>query len=108
MDTAWLQGELCSGECLRIRCHLSRWSTGVYKVRSVKTCNYITLQRVEPLLCNDREICEYNRAVSRQLLCKYVPAATDRNATMVQQERNGVFYAIRADMLLPGGFGTAS
>jgi hypothetical protein len=42
---------------------------------------------VEPLLCNDREMDGYTRAVSGQRLGKHVPAATDTNATMVQQQR---------------------
>jgi hypothetical protein len=37
------------------------------------------------LLCNDRQIDRYSRAVSRQRIGKHVPVATDRNATMVQQ-----------------------
>jgi hypothetical protein len=41
--------------------------------------------RVEPLHCNDREIRKYTRSVSRQRLGKHVPAATDRNAIMVQR-----------------------
>jgi hypothetical protein len=40
------------------------------------------LMRVEPLLCNDREISKYNRAVSRQRLNKQVPAATNTHATI--------------------------
>jgi hypothetical protein len=51
------------------------------------------------LLCNDREINEYTRAVSRQELSKHVSAATDTNETMVQQERNGIFYVDRSEML---------
>jgi hypothetical protein len=47
--------------------------------------------RVEPLLCIDREISKYNRAVSRQRLGKYVSVATDTNATMVQQQMNDVY-----------------
>jgi hypothetical protein len=40
-----------------------------------------TLVRVEPLLCNDREIGGYTRAVSGQRLGKHVPTATDTKAT---------------------------
>jgi hypothetical protein len=38
------------------------------------------LWRVEPLLCNDREMGGYTRPVSGQRLSKHVPAATDTNA----------------------------
>jgi hypothetical protein len=38
------------------------------------------LWREEPLLYNDREISKYTRAISRQRLGKYVPAATDMHA----------------------------
>jgi hypothetical protein len=38
--------------------------------------------RVEPLLCNDREMGGYTSAVSGQRLSKHVPAATDMNATI--------------------------
>jgi hypothetical protein len=40
------------------------------------------LQRVEPSLCNDHEISNYTRAVSRQRLGKHIPAATDTHATI--------------------------
>jgi hypothetical protein len=40
------------------------------------------LQRVGPLLCNDREISTYTRAVSRQRLCKHVPVATNTRAAI--------------------------
>jgi hypothetical protein len=46
---------------------------------------------MEPLLCNDREMDGYTRAISEQGLGKHVPTTTDTNATMVQQQRNGVF-----------------
>jgi hypothetical protein len=45
------------------------------------------------------EISKYTRIVSRQRLGKQVPAATDTNATTVEQQRNGVFYVARAEML---------
>jgi hypothetical protein len=44
-------------------------------------CAY-TLQRVEPLLCNDREISKYTRAVSKQRLDKHVLATTDTHAAI--------------------------
>jgi hypothetical protein len=57
------------------------------------------MERVEPLLCNDHEISKYTGAISRQCLGKHVPAATDTNATVVHQQRNGVFYVVHAEML---------
>jgi hypothetical protein len=57
------------------------------------------LLRVVPLIGNDSEISKYTRANSRQRLGKHVPPATDTNATMVQQQRNGVSYVVRAEML---------
>jgi hypothetical protein len=36
----------------------------------------------EPLLCNNHEISNYTRAVSRQWLGKQVPVATDTHATI--------------------------
>jgi hypothetical protein len=47
---------------------------------------------VEPLLCNDCEMSKYTRAVSGQHFGKDIPAASDKNATVVQQQRNGVLY----------------
>jgi hypothetical protein len=41
----------------------------------------IILERVEPLLCNDRESSGYTRVVYEQRLGKQVPASTDTNAT---------------------------
>jgi hypothetical protein len=38
----------------------------------------------------------YTKAVSGQWLGKHVPAATDTNITVAQQQRNGVFCVIRA------------
>jgi hypothetical protein len=38
-------------------------------------------ERAEPLLCNNREMGGYIRAVSGQRLGKHVTAATDTNAT---------------------------
>jgi hypothetical protein len=51
----------------------------------------LLMQRVEPLLCDDREVGEYTRAVSGQRLGKHVPAATNRRAT------TGCFYVVRAE-----------
>jgi hypothetical protein len=38
--------------------------------------NFMMLYRVEPLLCDDREIGKCTRAVPRQRLDKHVPAET--------------------------------
>jgi hypothetical protein len=40
------------------------------------------MQPAEPLLCNDREMGGYTRALSGQRLGKHVPEATDTNATI--------------------------
>jgi hypothetical protein len=66
-----------------IRRHIPQYSNIQLKI----------LQRVEPLLCNDRDISKYTRAVSD------IPAATDTNTTILQQQRNDVFYVVRAEML---------
>jgi hypothetical protein len=47
---------------------------------------YITVKLEE--FSSDREVGSYRRAVSEQQLGKHVPAATDTNAAMVQQQRN--------------------
>jgi hypothetical protein len=63
-------------------------------------CPYITsvkvgiLYRVEPLLCDDREMGGYIRAVLGQRLGKHVPAAT-----LTQHYKSCVFYVVRAEML---------
>jgi hypothetical protein len=57
------------------------------------------VQHAEPLLCNDREISKYTRAVYRQRLRKNIPAATETKATLVQQLRNGVLNVVCAEML---------
>jgi hypothetical protein len=63
------------------------------------------MQRVELLLCNDLEIRKCTRTISRQRLGKHVPAATDTNATMVQQQRKGAFYVALTEMLQPEQLG---
>jgi hypothetical protein len=40
------------------------------------------MKRVEPLLCNDRDINKYTRTVSRQRLVKHFSAATVKHATI--------------------------
>jgi hypothetical protein len=61
------------------------------------------LWRVEPLLCNDREISEYTRPISGQRVGKHVPIARQQilnNATAgLQQWKGCVFYVVRADRL---------
>jgi hypothetical protein len=56
-----------------------------------------------PLLCNDREMGGYTRAVSRQRLGKHVPVARQQilnNATFgVQKWKSRVFYVVRFGML---------
>jgi hypothetical protein len=51
------------------------------------------------LICNDRKISEYTRAVSRQWLGKHFPTATDTNAAVVQQQRK-VFSMVRAEAVV--------
>jgi hypothetical protein len=63
---------------------------------SLPVCSNI-LQRVELLLCDDREIGEYTRDVSRQRLGKHVPAATNRRATIEVLLETGCFYVVRAE-----------
>jgi ribosomal protein L36 len=61
--------------------------------------SFKTIETSQHKLCNDCKIGKYTRATSEQWLSKHVPAATDTNATMVQQPRNGVFYVVCAKML---------
>jgi hypothetical protein len=49
-----------------------------------------------------REMGGHIMAVSGQRLGKHVPAGTDTNATMVQQQRNGVFCCPRRDIISRG------
>jgi hypothetical protein len=60
---------------------------------------YIIMLRVEPLLCDDREIGEYTRDVSMQRLSKHVPAATNLRAAMQVLMDTGCFYMVRAEEL---------
>jgi hypothetical protein len=55
------------------------------------------LQRVEPLQCDDRMTDKYMRSIFRQLLCKHVPAATNRRATIEVLLETGCFYVVRAE-----------
>jgi hypothetical protein len=62
-----------------------------------------TLLRVYIVVCiavhMQRPRDEFTRAVSMQRFCKYCPATTDTNAKIVQQQRNDVFYVVRAEMV---------
>jgi hypothetical protein len=55
--------------------------------------------RVQPLLCDDCEIGEYTRDVSRQRFCKHFPAATNRRTTIEVLLETGCFYVVRAEEL---------
>lgn len=68
----------------------------------------IKLQRVQPLLFNDCEINKYTTTAFRQRLYKHVRSATDTSRTTVQQQKNGVFCVVRADMIQPRLFGATS
>jgi hypothetical protein len=57
------------------------------------------LQRIEPLLCNDRETGGYISAVSGQRLSKHVPAAKNRRATIEEHLEEGRFYVVPAEEL---------
>jgi hypothetical protein len=61
------------------------------------------MKRVEPLVCNDREMGGYTRAFFGQRLGKQIPVARQQilnNATVgLQQWKSCVFYVIRAEML---------
>jgi hypothetical protein len=57
------------------------------------------MQRVEWLLCDDRDIGEYTRDVSRQRLGKHVPAAKNRDATIETLLGRECFYVVHAEEL---------
>jgi hypothetical protein len=65
--------------------------------------------RVEPLLCNDREMDGYIRAVSGQRLGKHVPVARQQifNSLTVRLEqwKSSVFYVVRAEVISETRFG---
>jgi hypothetical protein len=69
----------------------------------VKSMWLLLLYGVEPLLCNDREMSGYTRAVSAQPLGKHVPVAMQQilNYAIVgtQQWNYCVFYVVLAEML---------
>jgi hypothetical protein len=50
------------------------------------------MQRVESLPCDDREIGDYTRDVSRQRLGKRVPAAMNRDTTIEKLSGKECFY----------------
>jgi hypothetical protein len=60
---------------------------------------HLKFEPVESLLCNDREMGEYTRAVSGQRLGKHIPAATNRRATIETLLETGCFYVVRAEEL---------
>jgi hypothetical protein len=57
------------------------------------------LYRVQPLLCDDREIGEYTEDFTRQRLAKHVPPTTNRPSTIEVLLETGCFYVVRADEL---------
>jgi hypothetical protein len=70
--------------CFDLRQTGSEWTSYVCLMRDVrnnhtraewKQSRFCVLKRAEPLLCNDREMGGYTRAVSEQRLCKHVPVA---------------------------------
>jgi hypothetical protein len=58
-----------------------------------------TLQRVEPLLCNNCKVGGYTRAVPGQRLGKHVLRAMYRRPTMQVLLETVFFYVARAEML---------
>jgi hypothetical protein len=52
---------------------------------------FIYIVAYRAVAINDREMGGYTRVVSGQRFSKNIPAATDKNATGVQQQRNDVF-----------------
>jgi hypothetical protein len=63
----------------------------------------IVLLHVEPLLCNDREMGGYTRAVSGHRLGKHVPVAKQQRLNNVtaelQQWKSCVLYVVSAERL---------
>jgi hypothetical protein len=59
------------------------------------------LQRVHPLLCNDREMDRYTRAISGQRLRKHIPVARQQiiNNARVGLQQSCLFYVVRTEML---------
>jgi stage V sporulation protein SpoVS len=64
----------------------------------------LILWHVDPLIGNDREISNYTTAlktmaVARQWLSSdHVGTPTDTNTSVEQQQRSGIFCAVRAEM----------
>jgi hypothetical protein len=54
------------------------------------------------LICYNRKLCWYIRAVSGQQLCKPFLAATDMNATMIQQQARGFLSSVQTPLLCNG------
>jgi hypothetical protein len=59
-------------------------------LRNTRNKNILTMQCVEPLLCNNREMEGYTRAVLGQRIRKHVPTATNRRVTMEVFFGNGI------------------
>jgi hypothetical protein len=57
------------------------------------------MQRVEPLPCDDREIGENTRDVSRQRLGKRVPEAKNRDTAIEELSGKECFYVAHAEEL---------
>jgi hypothetical protein len=101
----WESKEVRNGECKLWTYSVSGYHSN--ELPSVNTlhegivaCRAVTMQRPRDN--------KYTRDVSRQRFGKNVFAAIDKNATMVQTQRKGVFYVVRAEMLQVGRFGATS
>jgi hypothetical protein len=57
------------------------------------------LWHAEQLICNDRKISDYTRAVSRQRLGKHVPMAMNTHAMIEVLLETVCFCVVRAEML---------
>jgi hypothetical protein len=71
-----------------------------YKTAIQQFENILINDHVDPLLGNGHEISNYTTAVARQWLSSdHVGTPTNTNTTIAQQQRNGVFCAVHAEML---------
>jgi hypothetical protein len=90
-------------------CTFGRRLVYVMRISQLSACDCIKdfivniMWRVEPLLCNVREMGGYTRPVSGQRLLKHVPIARQQinnNATVgLQQWESSVFCVVRAERL---------
>jgi hypothetical protein len=78
--------------CNYMESHGTCLTGGIY----IYTLKFNILWHVDPLLGNDYEISKYTTAVTNQQLCKQ---ACFHGNNWIQQQRNGVFCAIRAEVL---------